>query len=109
MATTRQAIGIGATANDGTGDQLRTAFDKTNDNVNELYCVDDVDADTSILAGTVVRRTAPTLPHGVAGDKAGMIALADGFLYVCILDYVVGDGSVSWQRVAIAATSAGGW
>ena len=33
----KQAIGIGSSANDGTGDPLRTAFDKINDNFNELY------------------------------------------------------------------------
>ena len=33
----KQVIGIGTTANDGTGDPLRTAFDKTNDNFTELY------------------------------------------------------------------------
>ena len=33
----QQTINIGATANDGTGDQLRTAFDKVNDNFVEIY------------------------------------------------------------------------
>ena len=33
----QQTINIGSTANDGTGDQLRTAFDKVNDNFNEIY------------------------------------------------------------------------
>jgi len=33
----RQNINIGTTANDGTGDPLRTAFDKINDNFIELY------------------------------------------------------------------------
>lgn len=33
----KQAIGIGTVANDGTGDTLRDAFDKVNDNFNELY------------------------------------------------------------------------
>ena len=33
----RQTINIGSSANDGTGDPLRTAFDKINDNFNELY------------------------------------------------------------------------
>lgn len=35
----KQAINIGTTANDGTGDVIRTAFDKSNDNFNELYNV----------------------------------------------------------------------
>lgn len=33
----KQVIGIGTTANDGTGDQARVAFDKVNDNFNEVY------------------------------------------------------------------------
>ena len=33
----KQAINIGSAANDGTGDPLRTAFDKINDNFTELY------------------------------------------------------------------------
>jgi hypothetical protein len=37
---TRQNINIGSTANDGTGDPLRTAFDKINDNFVELYGAD---------------------------------------------------------------------
>lgn len=33
----QQTIGIGTTANDGTGDTIRDAFDKCNDNFTELY------------------------------------------------------------------------
>ena len=33
----KQIIGIGTTANDGTGDSLRTAFTKTNENFTEVY------------------------------------------------------------------------
>lgn len=36
----QQLINIGTTANDGTGDPIRTAFDKTNDNFTELYSGD---------------------------------------------------------------------
>ena len=35
----KQVIGIGTVANDGTGDPLRTAMDKINDNFTELYPV----------------------------------------------------------------------
>lgn len=33
----QQTIGIGTVANDGTGDPIRTAMDKVNDNFTELY------------------------------------------------------------------------
>jgi hypothetical protein len=51
----KQVIGIGSAANDGTGDPLRTAFDKINDNFTELYS-DDVGDVNSVngATGTVV-------------------------------------------------------
>jgi hypothetical protein len=33
----KQTVNIGTAANDGTGDPLRTAFDKVNDNFDEVY------------------------------------------------------------------------
>ena len=50
----KQAINIGTNANDGTGDPLRTAFDKINDNFTELY----VDSDASTV---LEHDTAPKL------------------------------------------------
>lgn len=80
-----QAINIGSTANDGTGDPLRTAFDKVNDNFNEVY----------------MTHAAPTSAVGAVGDFAGKIAYDSSYFYVCTAAY---DGSTSiWARVAIAA------
>ncbi len=51
----KQVINIGAAANDGTGDPLRTAFDKVNDNFTELYSDDTGDVDSvNGQTGTVV-------------------------------------------------------
>ncbi len=41
---TKQVINIGQTANDKTGDPLRTAFSKVNDNFTELYALVGSDA-----------------------------------------------------------------
>ena len=46
----RQNINIGSSANDGTGDPLRTAFDKINDNFIELY---GTDGDSNTLAANL--------------------------------------------------------
>lgn len=51
----KQTINLGATANDGTGDPLRTAFDKVNDNFTELYNEDSdlrvfIDSDEAHIA-----------------------------------------------------------
>ena len=45
----QQTINIGTVANDGTGDPLRTAFDKSNDNFTDLYAGAGV-ADNSITS-----------------------------------------------------------
>jgi hypothetical protein len=51
----QQTINIGTVANDGTGDPLRTAFDKVNDNFTELYNDDAGDVDSvNGQTGTVV-------------------------------------------------------
>ena len=77
-------------------------------NDNDIIAIQSDITDINAGIGTVANATIPTLPHGVAGDLAGQIAYADGFLYVCILDYV-NDSTISWQRVAITAATAGGW
>ena len=48
----QQTINIGAVANDGTGDPLRTAFDKINDNFTELYSDESTAEVNSIVAGS---------------------------------------------------------
>lgn len=64
----KQTINIGSAANDGTGDPLRTAFDKVNDNFTELYS-DDAGDVGSITA------TAPIERDSATGDVT--ISLAD--------------------------------
>ena len=59
---TKQTIGIGSTANDGTGDPLRDAFDKVNDNFNEVYSAftfasNNATAANNILLGTGTTNT----------------------------------------------------
>ena len=51
----KQAIGLGSTANDGTGDSLRVGGDKINDNFDEIYTTF---GDCSTLTpGTLVANT----------------------------------------------------
>ena len=51
----KQTVNIGSAANDGTGDPLRTAFDKINDNFTELYSDDAGDVNSvNGATGTVV-------------------------------------------------------
>ena len=79
----KQVINIGSVANDGTGDPLRTAFDKVNDNFTELYN-DDAGDVNSVSAGTgisvdqttgavTVTNSAPNATH--TGEVTGATAL----------------------------------
>jgi len=79
----KQVINIGSVANDGTGDPLRTAFDKVNDNFTELYA-DDAGDVNSVSAGTgisvdqttgavTVTNSAPNATH--TGEVTGATAL----------------------------------
>jgi cytoskeletal protein CcmA (bactofilin family) len=79
----QQIINIGASPNDGQGNPIRTAFNKTNENFNELYAR----AQTS---------PPPTLV-GSVGDFAGMYAYDSTYFYYCFANY---DGSSTiWAQV----------
>ena len=49
----KQTINIGASVNDGTGDPLRTAFDKVNDNFDEVYLAGFVGQNLAIDGNTI--------------------------------------------------------
>lgn len=126
----QQLINIGTSANDGTGDSLRAAFDKANDNFNELYAAgaagsnldlsdNDIGVKTSDTDGgirlvpngsgivsvqddslTVASARTVASQVGNAGDVAGMICWDANYVYVCTADY---DGSTAiWKRAALA-------
>ena len=123
----QQVINIGAAANDGSGDPLRQAFDKINDNFSELYArgaagsnfdLSDNDIEATNSNGginlvpngtgkvvveddslTIQTSKTPISSIGAAGDTAGMIAWDASYIYVCTADY---DGSTSiWARADI--------
>ena len=54
----KQVINIGTTANDGTGDPLRSAFDKVNDNFTELYSDDAGDVNSITATAPIARDSA---------------------------------------------------
>lgn len=106
----KQTINIGSSANDGTGDQLRTAFDKVNDNFDEVYgtialsgsdiVVDPAGAYGNIKVNNnsliIATSKTPATATGASGDKQGMITWDENYMYVCIADY---DGSTAiWRR-----------
>ncbi len=77
----RQAINIGSSANDGTGDPLRTAFDKINDNFVELYGTDNdintldanLDVNTFAITTGVTNGDITVTPNGTGSIKLGAV------------------------------------
>jgi len=78
-----EIINVGSAPNDGTGDPLRTAYIKCNNNFGELYSRAQVSPPTTLV--------------GSIGDQAGMYAYSSSYFYYCFEDY---DGSsVIWAQV----------
>jgi hypothetical protein len=67
----KQVIGIGSVANDGTGDTIRAAFDKCNDNFTELY-TDDAGDVNSITATAPIERDSATGAVTISLADAGV-------------------------------------
>jgi hypothetical protein len=75
----RQNINIGSSVNDGTGDPLRTAFDKINDNFVELYGSDNdintldanLDVNTFAITTGVTNGDITVTPNGTGSIKLG--------------------------------------
>ena len=92
----KQAIGIGTTANDGTGDPLRTAMDKTNDNFNEVYALF---GNGSTLA--------------ISGDatvSAGALTIASSAVETTMLnDIKINDSTnIVYTNIAVTVVNSGG-
>lgn len=79
----QQIINIGASPNDGQGNPIRTAFNKTNENFSELY--------------SRAQTSPPLTLVGTVGDSAGMYAYDSSNFYYCFANY---DGSsIIWAQV----------
>lgn len=104
----QQIINIGTTANDGTGDPLRTAFDKCNDNFTELYAGgggggggiggNTGSTDNAILradgtGGSTVQSSGITIADGasgtLSGTNSGDVTLAGTPDYITIAGQVI--------------------
>lgn len=119
----KQVIGIGSTANDGTGDTLRDAFDKVNDNFNEVYGNDFVTHDqlaarytessavTSAASITIDTETADiftwTAGHSTTvdftnvkiGDTCALVVTGGGSSYTLALQNINGSAG-TFNRLA---------
>jgi hypothetical protein len=79
----KQTINIGSIANDGTGDPLRTAFDKINDNFTELYGTDNdintLDANMNVnnfaITTGVTNGDITVTPNGTGNINLGSVTI----------------------------------
>lgn len=79
----QQEINVGASANDGQGNPIRTAFIKCNDNFDELYARAQTSPPPSLV--------------GSIGDEPGYYAYDSTYFYYCFANY---DGSsVIWAQI----------
>jgi hypothetical protein len=83
----KQVIGLGNAANDGTGDKIRIAGDKINDNFTELYdAVELLQADL-ITAASLVRSKTNVACNGQAGQVIGFSSQFASVYAITIIDY----------------------
>ena len=103
----KQTLGLGTTANDHTGDSLRAAGGKINNNFNELYTA--LGTGTSLTVATVAKTgsfndlsdkppTAPALVappvSSTATGTVGQISWDANYIYICV-------NTNTWKRVAL--------
>ena len=115
----RQNINIGSSANDGTGDPLRTAFDKINDNFVELYGTDNdintLDANLNVnnfaITTGVTNGDVTVTPNGTGSIKLGAVKFngttisSDDSTIININEALVVDGTASVSGALSSSTS----
>lgn len=109
----KQTINIGVSANDGTGDPLRNAFDKTNDNFNELYLALGGSQNATDLFDTEGNLDLLGKPHKVSFlyDTEAELLAVDPSTYHGAIGHAHDTGSLyyahgSWRKL-LSDTSAG--
>src|SRR6056300_92097 len=115
----RQNINIGSSANDGTGDPLRTAFDKINDNFIELYGTDNdintLDANLNVnnfaITTGVTNGDITVTPNGTGNINLGSVTIngstisANDSTQITIAENVQNTGTLNVSGATTLATS----
>ena len=115
----RQNINIGSSANDGTGDPLRTAFDKINDNFVELYGTDNdintldanLDVNTFAITTGVTNGDITITPNGTGSIKLGAMKFvgttmsSDDSTQITIAENIQTTGTMNVGGAATLSTS----
>jgi hypothetical protein len=115
----RQNINIGSSANDGTGDPLRTAFDKINDNFIELYGADNdintldanMDVNNYAITTGVTNGDVTITPNGTGSIKLGAMKFvgttmsSDDSTQITLAENIQTTGTLNVSGATTLATS----
>tara|TARA_R100000426_G_scaffold1803_1_gene3085 strand:+ start:707 stop:1351 length:645 start_codon:yes stop_codon:yes gene_type:complete len=97
----KQTVNIGTVANDGTGDNLRAAYDKLNDNNDELYALLgngtnlSITGDVSVSAGAVTIANDAVEQAMIADDAVGADQLASN----AVVTASIVDDNVTFDKL----------
>ena len=100
------SINVGSSANDGTGDDLRTAFQKVNSNFGfmsntgfvsaNISVTNEVDAVTANISGTLIVKSASgPIGNSSATGTVGQITWDSGNVYICV-------ATNTWKRATLS-------
>lgn len=101
----KQSIGVGSSANDGTGDPLRTAFQKINANFDELYGVSGIlKANGSNAVSAAVAGTDYLAPGVTTQTITGQLLMpnADGSTDNSVMTRRLVSGRINWDFPGIS-------
>ena len=111
----KQTINIGSAANDGTGDPLRTAFDKINDNFDEIYTeLGGIDLSNIAMSGSTITTDAASGENlTLSADGTDVIIAASknlkltthedtAVLYTDIDGVVSGSSDFTWDGTTLS-------
>lgn len=101
------SIGVGTTANDGTGDDLRTAFQKVNANFGwmgntgfnaaNISVANEIDSVRASISGNLTIGNLYVPTSNTAGGTPGQVVWDSGNIYVCV-------ATNTWKRAALTST-----
>jgi hypothetical protein len=90
------AINVGTTSNDGTGDDLRTAFIKVNDNFQYMGNTGFSAGNIAVNGSITLNSSAAPTGNSSAVGTVGQIVWDSGNIYVCI-------ATNTWKRATLSS------
>jgi len=99
-------INIGPQPNDGQGDNLRTAFDKTNDNFNQIWTAGPVGSNVRI-AGNVISTLQVNQDLALSPNGVGNVRLNNNTIPGANNTWFLGSATMQWRGVYAASVETG--